>query len=83
MDLNNQTGNIPKEKADKVIGGVCLKLGEYFKIDPLVFRIIFVSLFLFWGLGAVLYLILSALIPSKAVTDSEDNTQDIQDAGNK
>jgi len=66
--------NVNKEKKDKVILGVCIRLGKYFKMDPLVFRILFVGLFLFWGLGGVLYLIASFLLPDKKKEDNENNT---------
>ena len=32
-------------KNDKMIGGVCGGIGEYFKIDPTLIRILFVLMF--------------------------------------
>lgn len=51
---------------DKVFGGVCGGLGEYFGIDPLWFRIAFVALvFAGAGGGLILYLIAMIAIPER------------------
>ncbi len=51
---------------DKMIAGICGGLGEYFDIDPTIFRIIFVILGLPGGLpGIPLYLIMWIIIPEK------------------
>jgi phage shock protein C len=46
-----------------MIAGVCGGLGEYFELDPTVFRIIFVILALLSGFGILLYLMLILVIP--------------------
>jgi phage shock protein PspC (stress-responsive transcriptional regulator) len=51
---------------DKVLGGVCAGLANYFGIDPAIMRLIFV-LFLFMGFGFLLYIILWIVVPSKAL----------------
>ena len=52
---------------DKKIAGVCGGLGEYFNIDPLIFRIVFVVLILPGGLPGVLpYVALWILMPKQA-----------------
>ncbi|WP_341834034.1 PspC domain-containing protein [Chitinophaga pollutisoli] len=43
---------------NKVIGGVCSGLAAYFRIDPVILRILFVITALFWGGGILVYLIL-------------------------
>jgi len=50
---------------DRKIAGVCGGLGEYFDMDPLVFRVIFLFLFFFGGTGLILYIFLWILIPEK------------------
>jgi len=50
---------------DRKIFGVCGGLGEYFDIDPLIFRIIFLFLLLCAGGGLILYLIMWLLMPEK------------------
>jgi phage shock protein PspC (stress-responsive transcriptional regulator) len=33
---------LKRSKQDRMIGGICGGLGDYFSIDPLIFRIIFI-----------------------------------------
>ncbi len=50
---------------DKMISGVCGGIGEYFKIDPTVIRIIFILLsFIFVGSPIPIYIIFWIIIPS-------------------
>lgn len=48
-----------RSKQDRVLLGLCGGLGEYFGINPLAFRLIF----LFTGAGILAYFILCAFIP--------------------
>lgn len=50
---------------DKVIAGVAGGLGEYFGIDPVLFRIMFIFLILWGGAGILFYLILMSIIPKQ------------------
>lgn len=50
---------------DKKIGGVCGGLAEYFDIDALLVRLLFVFLFFSLGGGLVLYLLLWILAPKR------------------
>ena len=54
-----------RSNTDKIIAGVCGGLGEYFEIDPLLIRLIFVVSFLFAGSGFLVYIIFWILIPKK------------------
>ena len=45
------------------LGGVCGGLGEFFHLDPVLFRIGMVVLACFWGFGFLLYAILWLLMP--------------------
>ncbi|MGE7773164.1 PspC domain-containing protein [Chitinophaga sp. NPDC101104] len=47
-----------RDSDHKVIGGVCSGLAAYFRIDPVIMRILFVITALFWGGGILVYLIL-------------------------
>lgn len=53
-------------ETDKKIGGVCGGLAEYFDVDPLIVRIIFVVLVLGYGTGLLAYLLLWLLAPKRA-----------------
>jgi len=50
---------------NKVFAGVCSGLGEYFQMDPLIFRIIFVVLALSNGAGILAYLVLVFIVPER------------------
>jgi phage shock protein C len=52
-----------RSRRDKVIAGVCGGLGEYFNIDPVVVRLIFVLATLTSGIGFVLYPVLWLIMP--------------------
>lgn len=52
-------------QTDKKIGGVCGGLAEYFGIDSLIIRIIFVILVVGYGTGILAYLLLWLLAPKK------------------
>ena len=48
---------------EKKIAGVCAGLGQYFDMDPVFFRILFIFFSFFGGAGVVLYLIMWLIIP--------------------
>ena len=51
---------------DRLLGGVCGGIAEYFRLDPTLVRIVYVLLTLFTALsGIILYPILYWIIPSK------------------
>ncbi len=52
-------------KGEKKLFGVCSGLANYFDIDPTVMRIIFLLGFVFFGSGALVYLILWFVMPDK------------------
>ncbi|MCD6218311.1 PspC domain-containing protein [bacterium] len=53
-------------KEGKIFFGFCVGLGEYFKIDPILFRLLFVAITLAgFGLGILLYIIASLVTPFK------------------
>ena len=61
----SQQSRLYRSETNRIIGGVCGGLGEYFSIDPTLIRIIFVILTLFGGSGILIYLILWIVIPSE------------------
>ena len=52
-----------RSTANRIIFGVCGGLGEYFDIDPIIFRIIFIALIFGAGTGVLLYIIMAFVIP--------------------
>lgn len=63
-----------RSKSSRVIGGVCGGLGQYFNLEPWIFRIVFLIL-LFNGSGFLIYLILWIVIPE----EGEENRKEFQD----
>lgn len=56
--------SLRRSRTDRVLGGVCGGLGEFFDLDPIWFRILFVVLALPGGLpGLIPYAILWLIIP--------------------
>jgi len=54
-----------RSKTDRIIFGICGGLGEYFEIDPLIVRILFILLSLTGGSGIVVYIILAFIMPEE------------------
>ena len=85
-------GKLQKGK-NRILLGVAGGLAEYFKIDPVIVRVIFILLVFANGFGALLYLLLALLMPkpegagAKPLTVVKENlkmaTQDAMDAGRR
>lgn len=63
--MQNQDKRLYKSETNKVIGGVCGGLGEYFGIDPTVLRIIAVVLIFAHGAGLLIYFIAWLCMPKR------------------
>lgn len=57
-----------RTRRGRLIGGVCSGLGAHFDVDPILFRIVFVGLAIFSGLGIVLYLAILLLVPEEGAS---------------
>ncbi len=56
-----------RDPDNRVLGGVCGGLGAYFNLDPILFRLLFLVIFLLFGTGLIIYLILWLITP-EAIT---------------
>ena len=54
---------IYRSKHARMLGGVCGGMAEYFNVDPVLFRLLFVLLTLMGFAGIVLYLVAWLIIP--------------------
>ncbi|MFC1800732.1 PspC domain-containing protein [Nanoarchaeota archaeon] len=56
-----------KSKKNRVIAGVCGGIGEYFDVDPVLIRLIFVFLAVFTGFvpGILFYITAWLIMPEK------------------
>lgn len=77
---------ITKSRTDKVIEGVCGGLAQYFGIDPVIVRLIFVVLLFINGIGFFLYIILAIIMPKPEKTDQspqETIRENVQEMGER
>ena len=54
-----------RSRTQRMIGGVCGGLGEYFDIDPTLVRLLFVVTALAGGPGLLAYIIMLIVVPSE------------------
>ena len=52
-----------RSRESSVIAGVCGGMGEYFNIDPVIVRIIFILLMLPYGIGLLIYIFAWIMVP--------------------
>jgi phage shock protein C len=52
-----------RSEKEKILGGVCGGLGEYFGIDPTIIRFLWLLFFLAYGVGVLAYIIAWIIIP--------------------
>ena len=57
---------IYRVEEDKVVDGVCGGIAEYFDIDPVIVRIIFLLSTLFTGVGVIAYIICALAFQKKS-----------------
>jgi phage shock protein C len=56
-----------RSESNRMLGGVCGGLGEYFSIDPTIVRLLFAVTFLFgFGSPGLLYLLLWIVMPNES-----------------
>jgi len=61
-------GRLYRDENDKLIGGVCAGLANYFRIDPSIMRILFaVITFGGFGTGFLIYILLWIILPSRSL----------------
>ncbi len=54
-----------RSREDRVLGGVCGGLAEYFALDSTLIRILFVMFALAGGPGLLVYIIMLFVVPEK------------------
>lgn len=63
--MNNK--RLERDLQNKVLGGVCSGLGNYFDMDPTFWRVLFFFLFFFGCSGLLIYIILWIAMPSRPI----------------
>ncbi|WP_322489576.1 PspC domain-containing protein [Chloroflexus sp.] len=59
---------LTRSSTDKMIGGVCGGLAQYFAVDPVIVRLIFVLVFFINGISLPIYLVLWIVMPKDTPT---------------
>ena len=54
-----------RSRKERIIGGVCGGLGNYFNVDPVIMRLIWAVLFFFGGIGLLAYIIAWIIVPEE------------------
>ncbi len=57
-----------RPRRGRLIGGVCSGLGAHFDVDPILFRIVFLGLAVFSGVGIALYLAILLLVAEEGAS---------------
>jgi len=66
-----------RSRSEKVLAGVCGGLGEYFNVDPVFVRILFVVAFFSGGLGLIAYIVFWIATPERPIQiPSSQNTSE-------
>jgi len=72
--VDSTTKRLYRSTADRKIWGVCGGLGEYFGIDPVLMRVVFIILIFAGGLGILLYVIFALVTPSGTLPPKPSGT---------
>lgn len=62
-----------RSRNESMIGGVCGGLAEYFEIDPVIVRVLFIITTLGWGVGLIAYIVMWIIVPERPYEPFEMN----------
>jgi len=65
--MSTDMKRVYRSRLDRMVGGVCGGLGDYFEVDPTLIRLLFVLGTLAGGPGVIAYLILLGIVPLEPV----------------
>ena len=72
--MTEQIKRLYRSRDDRIVGGVCAGLGDFFGIDPVLVRLGFIAaLLLGWpgvGIMVVAYLIMLIVVPEEPLSQS-------------
>ncbi|MDF1796485.1 MAG: PspC domain-containing protein [Coxiellaceae bacterium] len=78
---NDEVKRLYRSRNDKLIGGVCAGLADYFKVDPTIMRLLYILLcFVSLGSGVLIYLVLWVIVPESKVYKVQHQDKDNQDS---
>ena len=56
-----------RSRKHRILAGVCGGMGEYFKLDPVIVRLLFVLFTILGGAGVLVYIIAWIIVPEEPV----------------
>lgn len=61
--MNTEVKRLYRSRKERMVGGVCGGLGDFFQVDPVIFRLIFAIALFGFGSGFLIYLVMMLVIP--------------------
>lgn len=61
----SQTRKLYRSQTNRILGGVCGGLAEYFNTDATLIRVLFVLLTVLGGAGPIIYLAMWIVVPNQ------------------
>ena len=75
--MTEQTKRLYRSRDDRIVGGVCAGLGDFFGIDPVLVRLGFVAAILLgWpgvGILGVAYLVMLIVVPEEPLSQPQES----------
>lgn len=68
-----------RSSTDKMLFGVCGGLGDYFDIDPVIIRLLFVALAFAGGIGILIYIIAGIIVPEDTAKKTTNSSTKIEE----
>lgn len=65
--VEEEPRRVYRSASDKMLGGVCGGIAEYFNVDSVLVRLLFIALALSGGIGVIIYMLALFMIPKKPV----------------
>lgn len=62
---NSDIKRLYRSRKDRILGGVCAGIGNYFNIDPVLVRVAWVVGFFAMGFGFIAYIIAWIIVPEE------------------
>lgn len=74
--MENTTKRLYRSNKQKIIGGVCGGIAEYFNIDPVLVRLIFVFIMFTGGWALLAYIIGWIIVPKECIAKHAEYQED-------
>lgn len=68
--MSEEPKRLYRSQTDRMIAGVCGGLGDFFKLDPTVVRVLTVLLTLVWPFTILAYLVLMFVVPEAPLLET-------------